>query len=35
METGRRPVIFVPHGGGPWPFTDAGASCPRAAVQFG
>lgn len=24
METTRLPVVFVPHGGGPWPFVDLG-----------
>src|SRR5437773_11701010 len=23
-EKGRMPAVFVPHGGGPWPFVDVG-----------
>lgn len=26
----RMPVVFLPHGGGPWPFVDAGWSGPEA-----
>ena len=28
---GRFPVVFVPHGGGPWPFVDVGF--PKADVD--
>src|SRR5262245_3716152 len=24
MSTTRMPVVFIPHGGGPWPFVDVG-----------
>ena len=24
MNTARMPVVFLPHGGGPWPFVDLG-----------
>ena len=24
MNSGRMPVVFIPHGGGPWPFVDTG-----------
>src|SRR3954451_13026824 len=24
MSTARMPTVFVPHGGGPWPFVDFG-----------
>ena len=26
---GRLPVVFLPHGGGPWPFVDVGMSKPE------
>ncbi|MCB9651438.1 MAG: dioxygenase [Deltaproteobacteria bacterium] len=26
--TGRMPVVFLPHGGGPWPFVDLGMGSP-------
>jgi hypothetical protein len=25
MTATRMPVVFVPHGGGPWPFVDVGS----------
>jgi aromatic ring-opening dioxygenase catalytic subunit (LigB family) len=28
MGTLRQPVVFVPHGGGPWPFVDVGIGSP-------
>lgn len=31
MGTRRMPVVFIPHGGGPWPFVDVGF--PRADVD--
>ena len=24
LSASRMPVVFVPHGGGPWPFVDVG-----------
>ena len=29
MSTQRQPVVFLPHGGGPWPFVDVGFGEPR------
>ncbi len=29
----RQPVLFVPHGGGPWPFVDLGDFIPRRDVE--
>ena len=30
--SGRMPVAFIPHGGGPWPFVDMGISKPEVAA---
>lgn len=29
MSAQRQPVVFLPHGGGPWPFVDVGFGDPR------
>ena len=31
-ERARQPVVFLPHGGGPWPFVELGMA-PRAEVD--
>jgi hypothetical protein len=28
MGTQRQPVVYLPHGGGPWPFVDVGIGSP-------
>src|SRR5262245_41823896 len=28
-RSGRLPAVFLPHGGGPWPFVDVGFGDPR------
>ncbi len=32
-KVARQPVIFVPHGGGPWPFVDLGDFIPRRDIE--
>ena len=29
-KSARQPVMYVPHGGGPWPFVDMGGFMPDA-----
>src|SRR5579871_3061405 len=33
MREGRWPVVFVPHGGGPWPFVDLGRLVARGEAE--
>jgi aromatic ring-opening dioxygenase catalytic subunit (LigB family) len=34
MTTTRMPTLFVPHGGGPWPFVDFGGLIPARDVEL-
>lgn len=34
QEPGRMPVIFVPHGGGPWPFVDVGLGSKQELAEL-
>ncbi|HEX7602935.1 MAG TPA: hypothetical protein VF316_15065 [Polyangiaceae bacterium] len=31
----RMPVVFLPHGGGPWPFVELGFGENRGTVAYG